>query len=82
MTADLDAEFYIRARGGRRPEDVIVDFVNEKGITQIVMGQSAHSRLEEVPHDMQVLRAPLPCAYPIRFSGFRQMVAIRSGATA
>lgn len=48
LARDLDAEFYIWARGGRRPEDVIVDFVNEKGITQIVMGQSARSRLEEI----------------------------------
>jgi two-component system sensor histidine kinase KdpD len=48
LAKNLNAEFYIRARGGRRPEDVIIDFVKEKGITQIVLGQSARSRWEEI----------------------------------
>lgn len=48
IARDLGAEFHIRALGGRKPEQVMVDFVNEKGITQMVLGQSARSRWEEI----------------------------------
>lgn len=48
LVKDLNAEFHIRASAGRKPEQVIIDFVNEKGITQIVLGQSARSRWEEI----------------------------------
>ncbi|MFT9850111.1 universal stress protein [Aneurinibacillus sp. REN35] len=48
IAKDLHAEFHIRASAGRKPEQIIIDFTNEKGITQIVLGQSARSRWEEI----------------------------------
>ncbi|SDH10499.1 two-component system, OmpR family, sensor histidine kinase KdpD [Aneurinibacillus thermoaerophilus] len=48
LAKDLDAEFHIRAPGGRKPEQLIIEFVEEKGITQVVLGQSARSRWEEI----------------------------------
>lgn len=48
IARDLGAEFHIRALGGKKPEQIMIDFVNEKGITQMVLGQSARSRWEEI----------------------------------
>jgi two-component system sensor histidine kinase KdpD len=48
LARDLGAEFYIEALGGRKAADVIIDFANRHGITQIVLGQSARSRWEEI----------------------------------
>lgn len=48
LAKDLGAQFHIRALSGKKPAQVIVDFVKEKGITQIILGQSARSRWEEI----------------------------------
>ena len=48
LAKDLGAQFYIRALSGKKPAQVIIDFVKEKGITQIILGQSARSRWEEI----------------------------------
>ncbi|MGZ4113099.1 MAG: universal stress protein, partial [Tumebacillaceae bacterium] len=48
LAKDLGAEFYVEALGGRKAADVIIEFVAKKGITQIVLGQSARSRWEEI----------------------------------
>lgn len=48
LAKDLDAQFYIQALSGKKPAQVIIDFVKEKGITQIILGQSARSRFEEI----------------------------------
>ncbi|KEO81382.1 KdpD-like non-kinase potassium sensor [Tumebacillus flagellatus] len=48
LAKDLGAEFHIEALGGRKPADAIIQFVERTGITQIVLGQSARSRWEEI----------------------------------
>lgn len=48
IAKDLGAQFHIRALNGKKPAQVIVDFVKEKGITQLILGQSARSRWEEI----------------------------------
>lgn len=44
----LEAKFYVRAKGGRRAVDVMIDFIKEHGITQVVIGESARSRWQEI----------------------------------
>ncbi|PWK15043.1 KdpD-like non-kinase potassium sensor [Tumebacillus permanentifrigoris] len=48
LSKDFGAEFHIEPPNGRKPADVIIDFVVRYGITQIVLGQSARSRWEEI----------------------------------
>ena len=48
LAKDLGAEFHIEALGGRKPATAIINFVERMGITQIVLGQSARSRWEEI----------------------------------
>ncbi|MFD2169835.1 universal stress protein [Tumebacillus lipolyticus] len=48
LCASLGADLHIRPIGGKRPADVITDFVRAHGITQIILGQSARSRFEEI----------------------------------
>ncbi|MBE3596003.1 MAG: universal stress protein [Hydrogenibacillus sp.] len=48
LAKSFEAKFYVRATGGRKVVDVIVDFIKEHGITQVILGQSARSRLQEI----------------------------------
>lgn len=48
LAKNLGAAFYVEALGGRKAADVIIAFVEKMGITQIVLGQSARSRWEEI----------------------------------
>ncbi|PTQ52286.1 MAG: Osmosensitive K+ channel histidine kinase KdpD [Hydrogenibacillus schlegelii] len=44
----LGGKFFIRAAGGRPVIDVIVEFIKENAITQVVLGQTGMSRWQEI----------------------------------
>ncbi|SDW46175.1 two-component system, OmpR family, sensor histidine kinase KdpD [Marininema mesophilum] len=48
LTHQFDGDFVLREAGARRVAQVIVDVCQEHHITQIIMGQSARTRWEEI----------------------------------
>ncbi|PTQ51183.1 MAG: Osmosensitive K+ channel histidine kinase KdpD [Brockia lithotrophica] len=48
IAKDLGAKFYVEYSLGKKPVDVIVDFVKKHGVTQVILGESSRSRLKEI----------------------------------
>lgn len=48
LAEEAGAEFIIRKREGRKTTDVIIKAAEENGITQIIIGQSAQTRWQEL----------------------------------
>jgi two-component system sensor histidine kinase KdpD len=48
LTAQFHATFLHEQANGRKPADVIIDIAKQKQITQILLGQSARTRWEEI----------------------------------
>ncbi|WP_042352340.1 KdpD-like non-kinase potassium sensor [Bacillus massiliigorillae] len=48
LAAECNAHFIIEEKGKKKPANIIVEVAKKKRITQIVMGQSARTRWEEI----------------------------------